>query len=282
MYEPENTRFFYDVYSEKEWERLEKTAYGRLQAIIHHDFLKKYINPNDRVHDAGSGPGRFSISLFEIGARITVLDISDEQLKLAREKLAEKKLLDKVEGFTRADIVDLSIFPDRYFDAVICFGGALSYVCDERHKAASELMRVTKENGIILVSVMSRLGGTISFIIQPELPAFQEPDMYGRDYSLLWEVLETGNLPAFSSTKVNIQHPQMHLCTSEELKELFNKCKIIEIAGSNVITTEYSSLLENIPADLEAWEAVVKLERLLNSRPGLIDAGSHIILVARK
>jgi hypothetical protein len=54
MYDPAYTKRFYDAYGEAEWLRLEKTTYGRLQAIIHTDFLKRNIKPGDRVLDAGS------------------------------------------------------------------------------------------------------------------------------------------------------------------------------------------------------------------------------------
>ena len=32
---------FYDAYGSLEWDRLETTPYGRLQAIIHSDFIER-------------------------------------------------------------------------------------------------------------------------------------------------------------------------------------------------------------------------------------------------
>jgi len=151
MYDAEYVRGFYNVYAEAEWSRLEATNYGRLQAIIHEGSVQRHIKPGDHVLDAGSGPGRFSISAARLGGRITVLDISDRQLELAKQKLSEANLLNSIEQFVRADIADLSMFPDGCFDSVICFGGALSYVCEERHQAAREIARLTRPGGIILV-----------------------------------------------------------------------------------------------------------------------------------
>ena len=39
MYDPDHTRTFYDKYDTLEWDRLETTGYGRLQAIICADFI---------------------------------------------------------------------------------------------------------------------------------------------------------------------------------------------------------------------------------------------------
>ena len=102
MYDPEYTRKFYNAYGDAEWSRLERSAYGQVEAIIHNDFVTRYVLSGNRVLDAGSGPGRFSISMANLGAKVTVLDISDIQLDLARSKLQQAGLSDRVERFTRA------------------------------------------------------------------------------------------------------------------------------------------------------------------------------------
>ena len=53
MYNPEHTRTFYDAYVQAEWSCLEATAYGRLQAIIHAEFIHRYVSEGDCVLDAG-------------------------------------------------------------------------------------------------------------------------------------------------------------------------------------------------------------------------------------
>ena len=54
MYNPEYTREFYNEYADAEWSRLERNAHGRLKAIIHEDFIRRYVNPGFHVLDAGS------------------------------------------------------------------------------------------------------------------------------------------------------------------------------------------------------------------------------------
>ena len=129
MYNPDYTRSFYDAYGASEWSRLGDDAYGRLQAIIHTDFINRLIHAGDRVLDAGCGPGRFVIAAAALGATVTALDLSDRQLQLPKEKIGEAGLLKRVDEFVRADITDLSMFSDESFDVVVCYGGALSYTC---------------------------------------------------------------------------------------------------------------------------------------------------------
>ena len=277
IYDPNYTRKFYDAYGSHEWGRLEVTAYGRLQAIIHTDFIGRYVRHGDRVLDAGCGPGRFTATVAKLGAAVTALDLSERQLEIAEEKIREAGLLEAVDAFVPADITDLSLFSDGQFDAVICYGGALSYVSERRHRAASELVRVVRPGGILLISVMSRYGAIVDLVRRPAMYALRDPEGVH-----VWRVAEDGDLPGFASTRVDMQHPPMHMFTSEELRRLLPGCRVLEVAGSNVTTFEGSTTFDEVLGDQQAWTTAVELERELNSRPGLIDTGSHIIMAAQR
>lgn len=280
MYDRDYTKTFYDAYVQAEWSRLEATAYGRLQALIHTDFIQRYISPGDRVLDAGSGPGRFSIEVARLGATVTVLDISNQQLELAKRKLSDAKVLSGVDKFIKGDIVDLSIFQDNRFDLVICFGGAISYTCEKRYEAVKEIIRVTRPGGVILISVMSRMG-VHNAVRKNMIPILEDPDGAAELGTSYWSVLDSGDLPGFDS-RIGMRHPAMHLFTSEELSSLISGCDILELAGSNVTASEFSPELETIAENPKAWETVVKLEKRVNTNPGLVNSGSHIILAARR
>ena len=276
-FDSDYTARFYDVYGDLEWERLEVTPYGRLQATIHTDFIERYVRPEDRVLDAGCGPGRFTTVAARLGATVTALDISERQLELAKERVGKAKMLNRVDAFVRADISDLSMFSDDRFDVVVCYGGALSYVCDHRHKAASELVRVVRPGGVLLISVMSRLGTICNLVRRATLAVLRDPEEWH-----VSQVAETGDNPGFPSPRVNLQHPPMHMYTSGELRSLLPGCTVLEIAGNNVTTFEGSAALSEVSMDARAWETAVNLERRMNTEPGLVDTGSHIILVARR
>ena len=277
MYDAEYTRSFYDAYGRREWDRLAVTAAGRLKAIVHADFIRRYVRKGDRVLDAGCGPGRFTVTAAELGATVTALDLSEGQLELANARVADAGLSDGVDAFVAADIADLSMFPDGHFDAVICYGGALSYVCERRDVAAAELVRVVRPGGILLVSVMSRLGTMAALVRRPQMYVLQDPERW-----YVWQVAEHGDLPGFPAPGMDLEHPAMHMYTSDELRQLLPDCRVLDLAGSNVTTSGESSAPDDILDNPEAWTTVVELERTLNSRPGLVDSGTHLIVAARK
>ena len=277
MYDAEYTRSFYDAYGRREWDRLAVTAAGRLKAIVHADFIRRYVRKGDRVLDAGCGPGRFTVTAAELGATVTALDLSEGQLELANARVADAGLSDGVDAFVAADIADLSMFPDGHFDAVICYGGALSYVCERRDVAAAELVRVVRPGGILLVSVMSRLGTMAALVRRPQMYVLQDPERW-----YVWQVAEHGDLPGFPAPGMDLEHPAMHMYTSDELRQLLPDCRVLDLAGSNVTTSGESSAPDDILDNPEAWTTAVELERTLNSRPGLVDSGTHLIVAARK
>jgi hypothetical protein len=109
----------------------------------------------------------------------------------------------------------------------------------------------------------------------------ENPDGNAELGTSYWSVLDTGDLPGFDS-KIGMRHPAMHLFTAEELKSLFEVCDILEIAGSNVIASEISPEFETIAENPRAWETIIKLEKRVNTDPGLVNSGTHIILAAQK
>ncbi len=201
---------------------------------------------------------------------MTGFDISTGQLRAARSRLTGAVRL------VLGDIVHLP-FRDAAFDVALCFGGALSYVGDQRHKAAAELVRVTRPGGSILISVMSRYGAIALVGREPTLDVLHDPE--GQH---LWSVFQTGNLPPVPSSVEGQPHPAMHLYTSDELRVLLPDCDVVEVAASNVAVYERGGHLASLPDDEAAWKSTLEIERRLSQAPGLVDGGSHILLAARR
>ena len=109
--------------------------------------------------DAGGGPGRYTLELARRGYDVTLLDATQANLDFARRMVKRYKIQQRVQQIALASIVDLSQFPEGAFDAVLCSGGPLSHVLDgeERARAISELVRVTKPAAPIFVSVIGRI-----------------------------------------------------------------------------------------------------------------------------
>ena len=89
---------FYDQYGEREWTRFEDGRTPRESVSTHAHYLRQFVRAGDRVLDAGCGPGRFTIELAKIGARVVAADLSRGQLALHERYVAEASADSAVES----------------------------------------------------------------------------------------------------------------------------------------------------------------------------------------
>ncbi len=158
-YDPTWVREHYDAYGMKEWERWERGPSTRIAFAVHEHYLRQYIKPGERILEIGAGAGRFTQVLAEIGARITVADISPGQLALNRRQAEVLGFVPAIDAWVECDACDLHAhFTDRQFDTVVAYGGLLSYLYDQTEPALAELRRVVNPGGCIFLEVMSLWG----------------------------------------------------------------------------------------------------------------------------
>lgn len=152
-----NPQAYYDEFAEREWERLERDPVTRMEFENTVGYLAEQLPDEGRVLDAGTGGGRYAVWLAERGLEVDALDVSAEQVHIAREKVVERGLSDRV-SVQQGDLRALP-FPTDSFDVVCCLGGPLSHVVtdDERAAAMTELRRVAAPGALVFVSVIGRL-----------------------------------------------------------------------------------------------------------------------------
>jgi ubiquinone/menaquinone biosynthesis C-methylase UbiE len=220
--------------------------------------LEGYVQPGDRVLDAGAGPGRFTLELLRLGAHVTALDISPGQLELLRTRVPD---VEAVLG----DITDLSRFGDDTFDVTVCYGGPLSYVVDRAERAVAELARVTRPGGHVLVSVMGFGGPVIHFA--PILVELARRDGVAKSQ----EIVRTGVLPEGEG----YGHLAMRLYLWEELEELLS-------SHGEVVDGAAAGVLPHLEVEEPEIRALLQeFEERLAYDPGSRSCGEHLIGVVR-
>jgi ubiquinone/menaquinone biosynthesis C-methylase UbiE len=86
---------FYDEKAQYEWERLER---HRMEFAVTLWALNDYLPPAPaQILDVGGGPGRYAIALAQRGYRVTLFDLSQACLELAKQKVCEAGA--KIAGF---------------------------------------------------------------------------------------------------------------------------------------------------------------------------------------
>ncbi len=264
---------YYTDYGIGEWERLNRDPYHKLEFNTSVHFLKKYFPKKGLVLDAGGGPGRYTIELAKLGHELILFDLTPELLKIADKKIKKEKVQDRVKKIIQGSIDDLSVFEDNKFDAVICLGGVLSHLLDEkqREKAVDELVRVAKKNSIIYVSVISRLAVLVS-----ELVNFPEEIQIKKVFQSVRDSGDYRGGYGFTSC---------HFFFVEELKKLFKKkkVKIIEMVGLEGLSSNYiketNKLFKKYPKSADIWwETHLKT----CAHPAVVEMSPHFMIICKK
>jgi SAM-dependent methyltransferase len=156
---------YYDENDESEWDRLTATLHGQLEWTGTVEQLEPNLPDTGHVLDVGGGAGRYAVWLAEQGYDVTLVDPSEGQRAIAREKIAEHGHKERV-TVGAGDVRDLG-FDRDVFDATLCLGGPLSHVldADERVAAVRELHRVTKTESPVFASVMGRLNWLVLSLV---------------------------------------------------------------------------------------------------------------------
>src|SRR5208283_189798 len=166
---------------------------------------------------------------------------------------------------------DLVSYPSESFDAVVAYGGPLSYVLDRRSVALSEVRRVLCPGGLALFSVMSTWGSIHEYLT----------GVLAVDVEVNRRIVETGDLHAAVYPDAN------HLChmfRSGELADLLCESgfEIAAMAASNCLSAAAGDRLDDLRKDEARWGHLSEMELEACQEPGCRDMGTHIVAVGRK
>ncbi len=118
--------------------------------------VAEYVDSQDEVLECACGTGAISIYIAEKCKSLIATDFAEEMLKQASKKCRHFKNV----TFQNADITKLE-FADASFDKVVA--GNVIHLLPEPGKALSELKRITKPGGTIIIPTyinMSKGSGT--------------------------------------------------------------------------------------------------------------------------
>jgi demethylmenaquinone methyltransferase/2-methoxy-6-polyprenyl-1,4-benzoquinol methylase len=113
------------------------------------------IEPGGLVLDIGCGTGMAAVLAARAGARVTGFDISPAMLAVARDKVAEASLTDRIE-LIEMGIAGIDRFADASFDRVISTLVFSELSADEQGYALEHALRVLVPGGRLVIADEAR------------------------------------------------------------------------------------------------------------------------------
>lgn len=145
---------YYENYDEDS--RISTNNARRIEFIISSKILDEYINPEDKILDAASGTGIYSIYYAEKGHEVIAADITPKHIEIINSKVKSSAGKLNIEALVN-NAVNLSIFNEEHFDIVLCMG-PMYHLIDksDREKCIRECIRVLKKDGILAIAYINK------------------------------------------------------------------------------------------------------------------------------
>lgn len=264
-------RDYYNRHADNEQNRLDLPM-GRIEFVSTLRLINKYFPREGHICDIGGGTGRYSIELLRKGYRVTLLDLSEEEIRLARLRLNKQGL--SADQAIIGDARDMSMLASNTFEAALLLGPMYHLVQpNERAKGLRELKRILKPQGVAIVAYLNSWGMIKTGTVEgPELC---------KDISFLRSMIEehtfVGESP-YSFTESYWSTPKA------ALKEVQAAgLEVISSAGAESFANGMGRLLEKVAQDEpEAYNNIVEVAAEMCELEQYRDSTDHLHIVVRK
>jgi S-adenosylmethionine-dependent methyltransferase len=257
---------FYDQGAEYEWTRFDRQP---VEFLITKHVLDQYIQSGESVLDIGGGPGRYALHYAQKGCQVTLMDLSDGNINLAKYKAVEMGLTLEARAGNALDADQL--LAGRQFDHVLLMG-PLYHLLEEKDRlsAVHVALNWLKPGGRLYVSFLLMFSGMIYYmktipdgILDPtDAPFFnaviQDGSYGGAAFTQAYFIRQGDILPFMSQFNLEDQH----------------------IFGQEGILAQFQpTWMQQTDEIKQAW---LEMAYQLYERPELLSYSEHIMVHGRK
>lgn len=137
---------YYNNYNENG--RLE-SKHGQVEFLTTMRFIEKYLSPGAKIFEIGAGTGRYSRAIADMGYEVEAVELFQHNIDVFEKSCnSEQKI-----KISQGNALDLSAFADGAFDITLLLGPMYHlYTEDDKLKAMSEALRVTRVGGVVFTA----------------------------------------------------------------------------------------------------------------------------------
>ena len=149
-------RDHYNANAQREWNRIDEHPFEFLLTTY---MMEKYIHAGDRILDIGGGPGRYAIHFAKRGCNVTLVDLSEENVRLANENASVSGVV--IQSHTE-DCLHLDALSLGLYDHVFLMGPLYHLLDPADQKDAVEIaLSHLRPGGKLYVSFILAFGAII-------------------------------------------------------------------------------------------------------------------------
>ncbi|MBE6882391.1 MAG: class I SAM-dependent methyltransferase [Ruminococcaceae bacterium] len=143
-----------EKYLEKFYETIDEnsrldTRYGHIEFVTTMKYIEKHLKPGDKIIEIGAGTGRYSHTFARMGFEVDAVELLEHNIEIFKSNTAKEEKI----TIRRGNAIDLSEYESDTYDITLLLGPMYHlFTEEEKIKALSEAIRVTKKGGIIFAA----------------------------------------------------------------------------------------------------------------------------------
>ncbi|MBO4229633.1 MAG: class I SAM-dependent methyltransferase [Clostridia bacterium] len=140
-----------EYYNTRDEEQRLLSQHGQVEFLTTMKYIRECVSRlvSPEILEVGAGTGRYSVALAKEGYSVTAVELVAKNLEILKSKLDGSEPIRAIQG----NALDLSEFPDKSFDLTMLLGPMYHlYTLEDKIRAMSEAVRVTRPGGYVLVA----------------------------------------------------------------------------------------------------------------------------------
>ena len=193
------------------------TRYGMVEYITTMKYIEKYLEKGMRILEIGAGTGRYSHTFARKGYAVDSVELIEHNIEIFKKNtLANENIT-----ITQGNATNLSDFESDTYDITLLLG-PMYHLFDEEDKlkALSEAIRVTKKGGVIFVAYCMGDASVMNFgFVKGEIHNIVEKCMINTEtfdtYSKPWDIFELYRKENIDKLRGNFDVTQLHYLATD-------------------------------------------------------------------
>lgn len=253
---------YYSNYVEDE--RL-TVRHGQVEYLTTMKYIREALGSggNQKILEVGAGTGRYSVTLAREGYPVTAVELTAHNIGILRGKLSGKEPITVIQG----NALDLSFLDDDCYDLTLLLGPMYHlYSREDKLKALSEAVRVTRPGGTIMVAYCMNEPTVVMYVFGlNRLREIQDKHMLTEDWHCISEPKDL-----------------FELIRTEEIADLDSELAVrrVKLVATDGATNYMRELIDGM--DQETFDKWLEYHFAICERQDLIGASHHTLDILQK
>lgn len=193
------------------------SKHGMVEYITTMKYIEKYLKPGMRILEIGAATGRYSHALARKGYHMDAVELVEHNIEIFRKNTKKGENV----TITQGNAVDLSEFKNDTYDITLLLGPMYHlFNQEDKLKALSEAIRVTKKGGIIFAAYCMGDASILSYgFIRGEIYNIIEKCMLDMEtfdtFSNPWDIFELYRKEDIDELRNQFSVTQLHFIASD-------------------------------------------------------------------